>query len=125
MGGPGESTGIELAPGWCSTRHRRRALYEAFLCDGRGALEILKAGGAYLPVDPGYPQAHLSYILADAKVPVAEGPFPEIKQETLEPKLSAEGSPEGRLCEASKPNLPTIICFIVAYGSHLIADLAN
>jgi non-ribosomal peptide synthetase component F len=40
-----------------------------------GALEILKAGGAYLPVDPGYPQAHLSYILADAKVSVAEGSF--------------------------------------------------
>ena len=44
-----------------------------------GALQILKAAGASLPVDPGYPQAHISHILADAKVPVAEGPFLDIK----------------------------------------------
>ncbi|MBW4677354.1 MAG: amino acid adenylation domain-containing protein [Desmonostoc geniculatum HA4340-LM1] len=35
-----------------------------------GILGILKAGGAYLPLDPGYPQAHLAVILEDAQVPV-------------------------------------------------------
>lgn len=30
-------------------------------------LGILKAGGAYLPLDPGYPQERLAYMLADAR----------------------------------------------------------
>ncbi|MDC8758415.1 amino acid adenylation domain-containing protein [Janthinobacterium fluminis] len=33
-------------------------------------LGILKAGGAYLPLDPGYPQARLAFVLDDAGVPV-------------------------------------------------------
>ncbi|MBZ5490381.1 MAG: non-ribosomal peptide synthase/polyketide synthase [Acidobacteriia bacterium] len=35
-----------------------------------GLLGILKAGGAYLPLDPGYPQERLAYMLQDGKVPV-------------------------------------------------------
>ncbi len=35
-----------------------------------GLLGILKAGGVYLPLDPGYPAARLSFMLADAKVPL-------------------------------------------------------
>jgi len=35
-----------------------------------GLLGILKAGGAYLPLDPGYPQERLAYMLADARAPV-------------------------------------------------------
>ena len=35
-----------------------------------GLLAILKAGGAYLPLDPGYPQERLDYMLADARCPV-------------------------------------------------------
>jgi amino acid adenylation domain-containing protein/FkbM family methyltransferase len=35
-----------------------------------GLLGILKAGGAYLPLDPGYPQERLAYVLRDGKVPV-------------------------------------------------------
>jgi amino acid adenylation domain-containing protein len=35
-----------------------------------GLLGILKAGGAYLPLDPGYPQERLAYVLQDGKVPV-------------------------------------------------------
>lgn len=35
-----------------------------------GLLGILKAGGAYLPLDPSYPHERLSYMLADAGVPV-------------------------------------------------------
>src|SRR6185295_6882407 len=35
-----------------------------------GLLGILKAGGAYLPLDPGYPQERLAFMLADARAPV-------------------------------------------------------
>lgn len=35
-----------------------------------GLLGILKAGGAYLPLDPGYPQERLAYMLEDARVAV-------------------------------------------------------
>ena len=33
-----------------------------------GLLGIMKAGGAYLPLDPGYPQERLEYMLEDAAV---------------------------------------------------------
>jgi amino acid adenylation domain-containing protein len=35
-----------------------------------GILGILKSGGAYLPLDPGYPESRLSYMLDDANVGV-------------------------------------------------------
>jgi amino acid adenylation domain-containing protein len=35
-----------------------------------GLLAVLKAGGAYLPLDPAYPQERISFMLADAQVPV-------------------------------------------------------
>ena len=35
-----------------------------------GLLGILKAGGAYLPLDPGYPQERLLFMLADTEAPV-------------------------------------------------------
>ncbi|MCP5053363.1 MAG: AMP-binding protein, partial [bacterium] len=33
-----------------------------------GLLAILKSGGAYLPIDPGYPEERISYMLADSGV---------------------------------------------------------
>ncbi|HEU4508047.1 MAG TPA: amino acid adenylation domain-containing protein [Pyrinomonadaceae bacterium] len=35
-----------------------------------GLFGILKAGGAYVPIDPSYPPQRLSFMLADAQVPV-------------------------------------------------------
>jgi non-ribosomal peptide synthetase component F len=35
-----------------------------------GILAILKAGGAYLPLDPGYPEERLAFVLEDARVNV-------------------------------------------------------
>ncbi|MCI5131583.1 MAG: amino acid adenylation domain-containing protein, partial [Candidatus Electrothrix sp. EH2] len=35
-----------------------------------GLLGILKAGAAYVPIDPGYPQARIAYMLEDSAVPV-------------------------------------------------------
>ena len=35
-----------------------------------GVLGILKAGGAYLPLDPGYPQERLAFMIHDSKTPV-------------------------------------------------------
>ena len=35
-----------------------------------GLLAVLKAGAAYLPIDPGYPEARIGYILEDSAAPV-------------------------------------------------------
>jgi tyrocidine synthetase-3 len=35
-----------------------------------GILGILKAGGAYLPIDPGYPEKRIKYMLDDAAAPI-------------------------------------------------------
>jgi amino acid adenylation domain-containing protein len=50
-----------------------------------GVLAILKAGGAFVPLDPQYPADRLSYMLADARVPVL------LTQERLRQKLPEFG----------------------------------
>ena len=47
-----------------------------------GLLAVLKAGGAYLPLDPGYPEERLRFILEDANVRVL------LTQQSLAPRLS-------------------------------------
>ncbi|MBN4003637.1 MupA/Atu3671 family FMN-dependent luciferase-like monooxygenase [Nostoc sp. LPT] len=51
-----------------------------------GLLAILKAGGAYLPLDPAYPQERLTFMLADAQVPVL------LTQQQLLEKLPNSGA---------------------------------
>src|SRR5262249_50558025 len=50
-----------------------------------GLIGILKAGGAYLPLDPGYPRARLSFMLADAGAAVL------ISASALRDRLDAPG----------------------------------
>jgi len=44
-----------------------------------GLLAVMKAGGAYLPIDPGYPEERISYMLSDsgAKVAFVQDSFKE------------------------------------------------
>ncbi len=51
-----------------------------------GLLGILKAGGAYVPLDPSYPADRLTYVVADARVPVL------LTQTALLPKLGFLGT---------------------------------
>jgi amino acid adenylation domain-containing protein len=53
--GPGDLVGI------CTGRDRNLLI---------GLLSILKAGCGYVPLDPGYPAAHLSVLIEDSRVPV-------------------------------------------------------
>ena len=50
-----------------------------------GVLGILKAGGAYLPLDAGYPDERLAFMLADAVAPVL------VTQSGLRARLEACG----------------------------------
>jgi amino acid adenylation domain-containing protein/FkbM family methyltransferase len=50
-------------------------------------LAVLKAGAAYLPLDPSYPQQRLSFMLADAEVPVL---LTEKQHWSLPPQTSAQ-----------------------------------
>ncbi|MEH2072610.1 MAG: MupA/Atu3671 family FMN-dependent luciferase-like monooxygenase [Nostoc sp.] len=73
-----------------------------------GLLAILKAGGAYVPLDPAYPQERLTFMLADAQVPVL------LTQQQLLEKLPNSGASivcldtDWQIIQmASDQNLPT------------------
>jgi amino acid adenylation domain-containing protein len=51
-----------------------------------GILAILKAGGAYLPLDPGYPQDRLAYMIEDSGVKLI------LTQQDVQPKLPANAA---------------------------------
>jgi amino acid adenylation domain-containing protein len=53
--------GPEVLVGLCAERSAEMVV---------GLLAALKAGGAYVPLDPGFPEARLSLMLDDARVPV-------------------------------------------------------
>ncbi|HEX2094446.1 MAG TPA: amino acid adenylation domain-containing protein, partial [Longimicrobiaceae bacterium] len=50
-----------------------------------GVLGVLKAGGVYVPLDPGYPQARLAYLVEDARCAVL------LTQEGLRERLAGVG----------------------------------
>jgi amino acid adenylation domain-containing protein/non-ribosomal peptide synthase protein (TIGR01720 family) len=54
-----EGVGPDVLVGICAERSLEMVV---------GLLAILKAGGAYVPFDPTYPEARLSYMMADAEV---------------------------------------------------------
>ncbi|MEM9266978.1 MAG: non-ribosomal peptide synthetase, partial [Cyanobacteria bacterium P01_F01_bin.13] len=60
-------------------------------------LAVLKAGGAYLPLDPGYPQERLEYIMTDAQVDIV------LTQSPLKSKLL--GIPKHILCLDTDPRI--------------------
>jgi amino acid adenylation domain-containing protein len=82
-----------------------------------GILAILKAGGAYLPIDPGYPEERISYMLADSNVGVlvtspklqvkVKGKFIEIIDISDLSSLSTSTPP--LTCQVSSNNLAYII----------------
>src|SRR5262249_50705596 len=53
--------GAEVRVGICMERSPEMVI---------GLLGVLKAGGAYVPLDPTYPEQRLTFMLADAQVPV-------------------------------------------------------
>jgi amino acid adenylation domain-containing protein len=72
-----------------------------------GLLGILKAGGAYLPLDPGYPEDRLAYMLGDAQAPVV------VTQDALIEQLPAHGARVVRLDSdwaeiATQPVMPPL-----------------
>ncbi|MCP5047212.1 MAG: amino acid adenylation domain-containing protein [bacterium] len=92
-----------------------------------GLLGILKAGGAYLPLDPGYPDDRINYMLADsaAKVLVTTGSLEKIKTlkwpcvQSKQPEtilLDSLGSsdglpPQAPSIPASSPDSPAYIIY--------------
>lgn len=57
----GMGVGPEVLVGICTERSTEMVV---------DLLATLKAGGAYVPLDPRYPQARLSYMMSDTRVPV-------------------------------------------------------
>src|SRR6202021_2231291 len=57
----GKGVGPEMVVGLCVERSLEMVI---------GLIAILKAGGAYLPLDPGYPQERLEFMMADARLAV-------------------------------------------------------
>ena len=74
-----------------------------------GVLGILKAGGAYLPLDPGYPQERLAFMIHDSKTPVivtqkriAES-LPEHEAKTVSHRLGLGSHHEKRREKSLRP----------------------
>jgi amino acid adenylation domain-containing protein len=89
-------------------------------------LAVVKAGAAYLPLDPGYPPARLSFMLADARpmllvsdiattagLPVADVPCVLLDDRPVAAKVAAQ--PGGPLADAERiaPLLPAHPAYVI------------
>ncbi|MHC5763140.1 amino acid adenylation domain-containing protein, partial [Nostoc sp.] len=84
-----------------------------------GLLAILKAGGAYIPLDPGYPQERLAYMLEDSQASVLltqaslVDAIPQHKAYIIcldtDWHLIEQQSPENLLCQLTTDNLAYVI----------------
>ncbi|MEL6553018.1 MAG: amino acid adenylation domain-containing protein [Cyanobacteria bacterium J06621_11] len=73
-------------------------------------LAVLKAGGVYLPLDPTYPAERLTYMLADAQVPVLltqSELLPDLEEPNLEETNSEEPDSSPVQIKSTRINLDT------------------
>jgi amino acid adenylation domain-containing protein len=76
-----------------------------------GIMGILKAGGAYMPIDPGYPQERIDYMLKDSSARIMIGRAEERKSGRAEFVFScfSPASPLPRFLASDSSNLAYII----------------
>ncbi|NIM15215.1 MAG: amino acid adenylation domain-containing protein [Candidatus Aminicenantes bacterium] len=83
-----------------------------------GIFGILKAGGAYLPIDTGYPQERIDYMLKDSKAKVLLGEVSEICEvsggiEVIDlPSLIVE-TEDAEPTHLTHPTHPTQLCYVI------------
>jgi len=84
-----------------------------------GILGILKAGGAYLPIDPGYPQNRIRFMLSDSNTAILVSEVKEAggwQGTIIAPSLEESGGP-GMSPGADRVLRPAATCAYIIYTS--------